>query len=264
MGMLIEKEKLVANLSFLFLEKPFMERFAEVKNAGLKRVEFMFPYDYNLDEIDFQLKTHDLEFVLFNLPAGDWDSGERGIAVDPRRQDEFRTGVAQAIDVARKFKVKQVNCLVGKERPDIPREEQRSTLIQNILYAAEQLQTEGIRLLLEPLNHLDTPGFFLNTTDDVLKLIAEVNHENVYLQYDVYHAAREGEDILKVLHEALPKIGHIQIADNPGRHQPGSGSIEYKSFFSALKEVGYSYAVAMEYVPDPSTVTSLEWINNFE
>lgn len=241
-----------------------MERFAEVKKAGLKRVEFMFPYDYNLDEIEFQLKTYDLEFILFNLPAGDWDNGERGIAVDPRRKDEFRAGVAQAIEAARKFKVKQVNSLVGKVLPEIPREEQWSTLIQNIRYAAEQLQPEGIRLLLEPLNHLDNPSFFLNTTDDVLKLIAEVNHENVYLQYDVYHAAREGEDILNVLHEALPKIAHIQIADNPGRHQPGSGSIDYKSFFAALKEVGYSNAVAMEYVPDPSTVASLEWIKDFE
>lgn len=262
--MSMEKEKLVANLSFLFLEKPFMERFAAVKEAGLKRVEFMFPYDYNLDEIEAQLKAHDLELVLFNLPAGNWESGERGIAVDPSRQEEFCAGVAKAIEAARKLRVKQINCLVGKVLPEKTREKQWATLVSNIRYAAEQFQSEGIRLLVEPLNHFDAPGFLLNTTSDVLKLISEVNHENIYLQFDVYHAAREGEDILKVLHESLPKIGHIQIADNPGRHQPGTGKIDYKAFFTALKKAGYSHAVAMEYIPDPDTVISLEWIKDFK
>lgn len=262
--MSFEKEQLVANLSFLFLEKSFMERFAEVKKAGLTRVEFMFPYEYNLDEIETQLKTYELELVLFNLPAGDWGSGERGIAVNPSRQNEFRAGVAQAIEAARKLKVKQVNCLVGKVIPEIPREEQWSTLITNTRYAAEHLKKEGIRLLIEPLNHFDAPGFFLNTTQDVLKLIAEVGHENVYLQFDVYHAVRENENILKVLEEFLPEIGHIQIADSPGRHQPGTGEIDYLSFFEALNKAGYAGAVAMEYIPDPSTMASLQWIKNFE
>jgi hydroxypyruvate isomerase len=261
--MSISKDNLVVNLSFLFTEKPFMERFAAVKETGLKRVEFMFPYDYNLDEIANQLKIHDLELVLFNLPAGDWGNGERGIAVNPNRQREFRDGVSKAIEAALKLGVKQVNCLVGKILPDLTWAEQWSTLIANIRYAAEQFETEGIRLLIEPLNHFDIPGFFLNTTNDVLELISKVNHENVYLQFDVYHAIRESENIFKVLQESLPKIGHIQIADNPGRHQPGTGEIDYKTFFSALKKAGYSHAIAMEYVPEPDTVTSLEWIKNF-
>jgi len=262
--MFVKREQLVANLSFLFLEKPFMERFAAVKEAGLKRVEFMFPYDYDLDEIEAQLKTHNLELVLFNLPAGDWESGERGIAVDPDRQEEFRVGVSKAIEAARKLKVKQVNCLVGKVLPEKTQEDQWCTLVSNIRYAAEQFQPEGIRLLVEPLNHFDAPGFFLNTTQDVLKLISEVNHENIFLQFDVYHAARESEDILKVLHESLAQIGHIQIADNPGRHQPGTGEIDYETFFTAVEKVGYSEAIAMEYVPTPNTLTSLEWIKDFE
>lgn len=262
--MFIKREQLVANLSFLFLDKPFMERFAAVKEAGLKHVEFMFPYDYDLEEIASQLEAHDLELVLFNLPAGDWGSGERGIAVDPNRQEEFRAGVANAVEAAQKLNVKQINCLVGKVLADRTREEQWSTLVNNIRYAAEQFQPEGIRLLVEPLNHFDIPGFFLNTTSDVLELISKVNHKNVYLQYDVYHAAREGEDILKVLHESLAQIGHIQIADSPGRHQPGTGDIDYKAFFTALEKSGYSQAVAMEYVPSPNTLTSLEWIKDFE
>lgn len=262
--MSIEKETIVANLSFLFLEKPFMERFEEVKKAGLRRVEFMFPYDYNVAEMVKELTRHGLELVQFNLPAGNWESGERGIAVDPRRQDEFRSGVTQALDMAQKLKVGQVNCLVGKILPEADPKELRSTLIHNIRYAADKLHHEGIRLLLEPLNHFDAPGFYLNTTDEVLQLIAEVDHENVYLQYDLYHAAREGEDLLQVLHKALPKIGHIQIADNPGRHQPGTGEIDYKQFFATLNKVGYSKAVSMEYIPDPSTLSSLQWIKDFE
>lgn len=262
--MFVKRENLVANLSFLFTEKPFMERFAAAKEAGLKRVEFMFPYDYDLDEIEGQLKAHDLELVLFNLPAGDWGSGERGIAVDPSRQGEFRAGVGKAIEAARKLKVKQVNCLVGKVLPEKTWQDQRSTLVSNIRYAAEQFHPEGIRLLVEPLNHFDAPGFFLNTTSDVLKLLAEVNHDNIFLQFDIYHAARENEDILKVLHESLNKIGHIQIADSPGRHQPGTGKISYKAFFSALEKAGYSHSIAMEYVPDPDTFTSLEWIKGFQ
>lgn len=262
--MSIEKATIVANLSFLFLEKPFMERFAEVKKAGLGRVEFMFPYDYNVAEMVKELASHGLELVQFNLPAGNWERGERGIAVDPRRKDEFRSGVTQALDMARKLKVSQLNCLVGKILPEVDPQELRSTLIHNIRYAADKLHREGIRLLLEPLNHFDAPGFYLNTTEEVLQLIAEVDHENVYLQYDLYHAAREGEDLLQVLHKALPKIGHIQIADNPGRHQPGTGEIDYKQFFDTLKKVGYSKAVSMEYIPNPSTLASLQWIKDFE
>lgn len=260
----VKKESLVANLSFLFTDLSLMDRFKAAKEAGLKRVEFMFPYDYDLDELKRELISNDLELVLFNLPAGNWDAGDRGIALDPERQDEFRAGVAKAVSTAKALNVKQVNCLVGKLRADQSREAQWATLIANIRYAAEQLQNAGVKLLIEPLNHFDAPGFFLNTTDDVLKVISEVGSENVFLQYDTYHAAREGEDLIKILQNKLPQIAHIQIADNPGRHQPGTGEIDYKAFFKKLEEVGYSYAVAMEYAPQPDTVTSLEWIKNFE
>ncbi len=261
--MYVKKEKLVANLSFLFTDLPMMERFKAVKEAGLKRVEFMFPYDLDLDELKKELQSNDLEFVLFNLPAGNWGAGERGIALDPRRQDEFKAGVAKAIPIAQALKVQQINCLVGKTIPDLPAEEQRSTLIANLSFAAEELQKAGIKLLVEPLNHFDAPGFYLNTTDDVLRLISEIGHDNIFLQYDTYHAAREGEDLVKVLEEKLSSIAHIQIADNPGRHQPGTGELDYKGFFAALEKIGYPYAVAMEYVPEPDTVKSLEWVEKY-
>lgn len=259
----VKRENLVANLSFLFTDLPMMERFKAVKEAGLKRVEFMFPYDLDLDELKKELETNDLEFVLFNLPAGDWGAGERGIALDPRRKDEFKEGVAKAIPIAQALNVKQINCLVGKALPDLSEEEQRATLIENLRYAATELQKANIKLLVEPLNHFDAPGFYLNTTDDVVKLLSEIGHDNIFLQYDTYHAAREGEDLIKVLEEKLPSIAHIQIADNPGRHQPGTGELDYKAFFAALEKVGYKYAVSMEYVPEPDTVKSLEWIEKY-
>lgn len=262
--MTVKKETLVANLSFLFTDLPLIERFKAAKEAGLKRVEFMFPYELDLAQLKQELESNDLELVLFNLPAGNWEAGDRGIALDPDRQEEFKAGVAKAVTTAQALGVKQVNCLVGKLRADQSEEEQRATLIANIRYAAEQLQKSGVKLLIEPLNHFDAPGFYLNTTEDVLKVISEVGSENVFLQYDTYHAAREGEDLLKILQDKLSHIAHIQIADNPGRHQPGTGEIDYRAFFNKLEVVGYAHAVAMEYVPQPDTLTSLEWIKDFE
>lgn len=253
----------VANLSFLFTEKPFMERFAAAKEAGFDAVEFMFPYDYDLDEIKFKLNSLGLELVLFNLSAGDWENGERGIAINPDRKNEFRAGVARAIEVAQKLGVKQVNCLVGKRSPGTEDSELWSTLVENISYAAEQLQVQGISLMIEPINHYDIPGFFLNTTDQVIKLIDKVNRPNVFLQLDIYHASREEEDLFKILSSSISRIGHVQIADQPGRHQPGSGTIDFQGLLMELKKVGYSKAIALEYVPDPDTETSLEWVKNY-
>lgn len=253
----------VANLSFLFTEKPFMERFAAAKAAGFNAVEFMFPYDYDLDQIKFKLNSLGLELVLFNLPAGDWENGERGIAINPDRKNEFRAGVARAIEAAQKLGVKQVNCLVGKRSPGTEDSELWSTLVENISYAAEQLKVQGISLMIEPINHYDIPGFFLNTTDQVIRLIDKVNCPNAFLQLDIYHASREEEDLFKILSSSISRIGHVQIADQPGRHQPGSGTIDFQGLLTELKKVGYSKAIALEYVPDPDTETSLEWVKNY-
>lgn len=261
--MTIQINQFVANLSFLFLEKPFMERFAAAKEAGFDAVEFMFPYDENLDEIAAQLETLGLKLVLFNLPAGDWSKGDRGIAIDSARQGEFRKGVAQAIEAAKHLKVSQINCLVGKIGSGQSPSELWPLLVDNIRFAADQLREDNLRLMIEPINHWDMPGFYLNTTDQVLRLIDEVDRPNVFLQFDVYHAARENEDILRVLTEKFSKIGHIQIADSPGRHQPGTGDLDYQSFFSELTKTGYAHAIALEYIPDPDTLSSLEWVKKY-
>ena len=253
----------VANLSFLFTEKPFMERFAAAKAVGFDKVEFMFPYDYDLEEIELQLKSLGLELVLFNLPAGDWGKGERGIATNPDRKNEFRAGVGKAIEVAQKFDVKQVNCLVGIRSPGMEESELWKTLVENISYAADQLQEHGIRLMIEPINHYDMPGFFLNTTEHVIRLIKEVNRPNLFLQWDIYHASRENEDLLKILNDSISHIGHVQIADQPGRHQPGTGAIDFQTLLTELKKAGYSKAISLEYVPEPDTETSLEWVKNY-
>ena len=240
-----------------------MERFVAAKAAGFDKVEFMFPYDYDLDEIKLQLNSLGLELVLFNLPAGDWGNGERGIATNLDRKNEFRAGVGKAVEVAQKLGVKQVNCLVGIRSPGTEESELWTTLVENISYAAEQLQEQGIRLLIEPINHYDIPGFFLNTTDQVLRLIKEVNRPNVFLQWDIYHASREGEDLLKLLNDSIAYIGHVQLADQPGRNQPGTGTIDFQTLLAELKKAGYSKAISLEYVPNPDTETSLEWVKNY-
>ena len=255
--------KFAANLGFLFTDLPFMERFSAAKKAGFRAVEFMFPYDYDLDEIEKQLQENGLVINLFNLPAGNWAAGERGTATDPTRKEEFRAGVAKAIEAARKFNVKTVNCLVGKVVPAVSEEKIWATLVENISYAADALNEHGIKLMVEPINHYDMPGFYINTTQQALKLIADVNKENVYLQYDIYHADREEEDHNEILKNHMAKIGHIQIADNPGRHQPGTGKIDLKHLLAEIEKAGYNGYVGLEYVPEPDTLTSLKWLEEF-
>ena len=255
--------KLVANLKFLFNELDFMERFEAASKAGFKYVEFMFPYDYNQNEIKKQIESYNLKLVLFNLPAGDWAAGDRGIAVDPARKEQFKDAVHQAIESANKFDVKQVNCLVGLAPDTEDRDKLWENLTDNTYFACKELRKNNINLLLEPINHYDIPGFFLNTTTDVVKLIEEVNQPNLLLQYDVYHADRENEDHRYVLRSHIEQIGHIQIADNPGRNQPGTGKIDFETIFSDIQTSSYQGYVAMEYKPDPDTNTSLEWIANY-
>ncbi len=254
--------KLAANLTFLFTELPFMDRFDAARKAGFNYVEFMFPYEFDQEEISRQLEKNNLKLILFNLPAGNWAEGDRGIAVDPARKDEFRKGVKAAIDSVQRFGVNQVNCLVGKAPEKISHDMLKQNLIDNLNYAAEELNKHNAKLLIEPINRYDIPGFYLNTTEQVINLISEINHSNVYLQYDIYHAEREKENHIAILKNHMDKIAHIQIADNPGRNQPGTGEIDYKSIFKELEQ-NYNGFVAMEYKPDPDTETSLEWVSKY-
>ena len=249
-----------ANLTMLFTEVPFLDRFEAASKAGFKYVEFLFPYAYGKDEIKGLLDRNGLQVVLFNLPSGNWEAGDRGIAANPARIEEFRAGVPQAVAWAKALGVTRVNCLAGKANPEYTREQHWQTLVENVRFAAAALAEAGIDLMVEPINHFDIPGFFLNTVQQTVDLIAEVGLPNVYVQFDVYHVQREEGNVTPTLRQHFAKVGHIQIADNPGRHQPGTGELNYDFIFAEIDKLGYKGFVAGEYIPSPNTVDSLGWI----
>ena len=251
--------RFAANLSRLFCEHPFAERFAAAARAGFAAVEVQFPYELPATQIADLLREHQLQFVLHNLPAGDWAGGERGIACHPDRVEEFRTGVAKAIDYATVLGCQQLNCLAGIAPAGVPEAEVRAILIANLRYAAAELKRAGLKLLVEPINTFDIPGFYVSRTTQALALLDEVGADNVFLQYDVYHAQRMEGDLGNTLSRHLTRIGHIQIADNPGRHEPGTGEINYPWLFHHLDALGYSGWVGCEYKPEAATEAGLGW-----
>jgi hydroxypyruvate isomerase len=255
--------KFAANLTMLFTEVPFLERFRSAREAGFSTVEYLFPYDFKVEDLKSQLQNNGLKQILFNLPSGDWAKGDRGIGADPNRVKEFRAGVAKAIEYALELSVPQVNCLAGKKAAGFDDAQLWSTLVENVRYAATELQKKNVRLVIEAINHFDIPGFYLNRTDQVMKLIDEVGMPNVFMQYDVYHAQREEGELMGTLRKQIAKIGHIQIADNPGRHQPGTGEINYPFIFKELDASGYQGYIGLEYVPSPDSKSSLKWIKDF-
>lgn len=242
--------RIAANLTMLFTEYPFLERFDRAAAAGFTAVEFQFPYDHDANDIAQRLSRNNLELVLYNLPAGDWAAGDRGIAAIHDREDEFRAGVAQAIEYARVLHPPRINCLAGKSEPT---PENDLALLQNIRYAAEQLSDENIRLTLEPVNTHDVPDFALPTTRAAVDLIAEMDASNVGLQLDVYHSLRMGEDPFAIIADLGNEIAHIQIADVPGRHQPGTGQVDFRRLFKTIDASGYQGWVALEYIPEGPT-----------
>ena len=249
-----------ANLSMLFTEMPFEQRFAAAAKVGFKAVEYLFPYDYPPERLAALLAENGLKQVLFNLPAGDWAAGDRGIAADPARVGEFRAGVDRAIIYARALGVKQLNCLAGIEREDVHHADQWLTLKENLRFAAERLAENGLTLLIEFINRRDMPGFFLHTLEQALAMQEQVERPNLLIQYDVYHAQRAGGELAASLAQNLERIGHVQIADNPGRHQPGTGEINYGFLLGELDRLGYKGFVGLEYVPSPDTEASLAWL----
>lgn len=252
--------KFAANLTMLFNEVPFMERFAAAKAAGFEAVEYLFPYAFDKNELAQALKANGLKQVLHNLPAGDWDAGERGIACHPDRVDEFRAGVDRAIDYARALGCPQLNCLAGKLPVGVAREQAQATFVTNLKFAADKLKAAGLKLLIEPINSYDIPGFFLNTTAQAAAILDAVGSDNLYIQYDLYHAQRMEGELAATVQKYLPRIAHIQLADNPGRNEPGTGEINYAFLFRHLDAIGYSGWIGCEYKPKTSTVEGLGWI----
>lgn len=255
--------KFAANLTMLFTEVPFMERFALARDAGFSTVEYLFPYEFEAVELKAQLGQNRLTQVLFNLPAGKWELGERGIAANPERVEEFRAGVVKAVGYAVELGVGSLNCLAGKRLHGYDDEKQWSTLVGNVRFAAKALHEKGLRLMVEPLNHFDIPGIYLSRAEQVVKLIDDAGMPNVFVQYDIYHAQREEGELAATLRKHIDKIGHIQIADNPGRHQPGTGEINYPFIFKEIDASGYRGHVGLEYVPIPDSKSSFAWITEF-
>jgi hydroxypyruvate isomerase len=252
--------RFAANLSMLFTEVPFLDRFERAAHAGFQAVEFMFPYPYSAADILGRMQEHRLQLVLHNLPAGDWDAGERGIACIPGREREFRNGVGQAIEYARVLGVPQLNCLVGKTPAGADAGRVHATLVENLRYAALQLADAGLKLLVEPVNSYDIPGFHLNRSAQTLALLDEVGAPNLFLQYDIYHMQRMEGELAATLTRQLPRIAHIQLADNPGRNEPGTGEINYPFLFAHLDRIGYSGWIGCEYKPAGRTEDGLAWI----
>ena len=256
--------KFSANLSMLFNEVEFLDRFERASKAGFKAVEYMFPYEWSKEELATALNSHQLEQVLFNLPAGDWAGGERGIACIPGRESEFKDGVQSALAYAEALRCPTINCLVGLTPEDVSADKVRRTLVDNLQFAAAALQENGIRFVIEMLSHKAVPGFYLVKTREALQLLEEVNHPNIQLQYDVYHMQIMEGNLIDTLSANMSSIGHIQIADNPGRHEPGTGEINYPNVFAAIDELGYEGWIGCEYVPAGTTEEGLGWLEAYK
>lgn len=255
--------KFSANLSMLFQEVGFPDRFRLAKEAGFSGVEYLFPYEWPAGELADLLSRYGLVQVLHNLPAGDWAAGERGIACLPGREAEFREGVALAVQYAATLGCTRLNCLVGKTPEGASPEQIRSTLTGNLRFAAGELLKAGITLLIEPLNGIDMPGFHLVHSHDAVRLINEIGHPNIRLQYDVYHMQIMEGNLTATIRELSGHIGHIQIADVPGRHEPGTGEINYQNLFQAIDAAGYSGWIGCEYKPLTSTEAGLGWLKSY-
>jgi hydroxypyruvate isomerase len=251
--------KFCANLTMLYGEHAFLDRFAAARADGFTGVEFLFPYAWPAADLAARLKDNGLTQALHNLPAGDWDAGERGIAILPGRGEEFREGVDKAIEYATALGCGQVNCLAGKLPEGADPMLAEAVLVENLAWAAPRLKAAGVRLLVEMINTRDIPGFFLTGTRQAAGVLAKVGSDNLFLQYDVYHMQIMEGDLAPTITAHLPQIAHIQIADNPGRNEPGTGEINYPFLFGYLDEIGYSGWVGCEYKPKAGTSAGLGW-----
>ena len=256
--------KFSANLTFLYTDLPLLDRFAAARKSGFAGVEYMSPYEETKDDLVARLRDNGLTQVLHNLPSGDWAGGERGIAVLPNRVEEFRRGVHQAIDYASALQCRLLNCIVGLTPKDAEAAVLRKTLIGNLAYAAAETAKAGIKLLVEPINTRDIPGFYLTHTRQALDLIAEVGSDNLCVQYDIYHMQIMEGDLARTMEANLPRIAHIQLADNPGRHEPGTGEINYPFLFAHLDRIGYAGWIGCEYKPLADTAAGLGWMKPYQ
>ena len=248
--------KLAANLSMLFPELDFLDRFAAAARAGFRYVEYQFPYQWSAPDIARKAREAGVQVVLHNLPAGDAAKGDRGIACLPGREDEFRAGVALAIEYASAANCPRLNCLAGLAPPE---RRHFDTLVSNVRFAARALREAGVQLMIEPINKRNVPGFFLTGSRQAVDVLDAAGEGNAFLQYDVFHMQIMEGDLAKSIERLLPRIGHIQIADVPDRHEPGSGEINFDFLLRHLDVIGYSGWVGCEYNPRGDTLQGLKW-----
>ncbi len=252
-----------ANLTMLYNEMEFLARFRAAASSGFKGVEYLFPYDYPAEVLGERLSDNGLAQVLHNLPAGDWDAGERGIACHPGRMGEFQDGVGRALEYATTLGCGQLNCLAGIAPAGVRDDRLHQTFVDNLTFAAAELARAGIKLLTEPINTRDIPGFYLNNTRQALDIVTAVDSDNLYLQYDIYHMQIMEGDLARTIETHLPHIAHMQMADNPGRHEPGTGEINYDFLFDHIDRLGYTGWIGCEYKPTRDTQTGLTWIEPY-
>jgi hydroxypyruvate isomerase len=250
-----------ANLSLMFAEFDVMERFTRAAQAGFTHVEMLFPFHYDLDQIERELKSNDLEMILFDTDAGNFDGGDRGYLCDPARNDDFQQSVKDAIAVAKRLGTTRLNALAGKIPAGVSFDEARATVVENLKRAAPLAEDAGIILMSEGLNTVTTPGYFLDSSRVGFEIVAEVGSPAVKFQYDVFHMQIMEGNIIDTIQKNVAQIGHIQIADNPGRHEPGTGELNYGVILPAIDQSGYDGFVALEYVPAAGTEEGLDgWL----
>ncbi|CDL81677.1 2-oxo-tetronate isomerase [Xenorhabdus szentirmaii] len=256
--------KFAANLSMMFNDVPFNERFARAANAGFKGVEYLFPYEESTENLVALLKQHQLTQVLFNMPAGDWKAGDRGMASLPGREKEFSDGVHQALEYALALGCKQVHVMAGKRDESLTLEQQRQCYITNLQYAADVMVEHGIDVLIEPINNRDMPDYFLTTQVQAEALLKVIDRKNVFIQLDLYHCQIMEGDLLKTIERLWGKFRHIQIASVPERHEPDCGEVNYFWLFKKLDEMGYQGWIGCEYHPAGYTEEGLGWLSKVQ
>jgi hydroxypyruvate isomerase len=251
--------KLNANLSMMFNEVEFTNRFAAAARAGFKGVEFLFPYAYDKQQLAEVARGHKLQVVLFNMPPGDFEAGDRGLACDPARTSEFQAGVGKAVDYALALGCKQLHCMAGLKPRGVNEEKMRETYLDNLRFAGRELAKHGLTLLIEAINTRDIPGFYLNTSRQAFDIMHYAAVPNLKFQYDIYHMQIMEGDLAPTIEKHLDRIGHMQLADTPGRHEPGTGEINYPFLFAHIDKVGYQGWIGCEYRPAGNTEAGLGW-----
>ncbi|NNU82895.1 MULTISPECIES: hydroxypyruvate isomerase family protein [unclassified Geobacillus] len=255
--------KFAVNVSTMFTETPFLARFAKARQHGFSLVECQFPYAAAPEAIACELEAHELSLLLINLPAGDWEKGERGLAIFPDRHEAFQRALEEGLRYAVELGVPHLHCMAGVVPKEMAREQAKETYMRRIDEAAAALAVHGLTLMIEPINPFDMPGYFLTDIAEAAAIIRDLGRPNIKLQYDIYHMARLGFDVAATFAAYEPLIAHVQFADAPGRHEPGTGALPYREMFAFLQKRGYNGAIGLEYIPSRESSESLGWYEEY-